>query len=85
MPLHSWDMFIEPRESTATLTRHGLRLHEMVGLGPRAKNPVGVVLDFIRAGRGRISYGELSRRLDFGQTSTRWVSYMGYATRDVRT
>ncbi|WP_448640776.1 bifunctional 2-polyprenyl-6-hydroxyphenol methylase/3-demethylubiquinol 3-O-methyltransferase UbiG [Geodermatophilus sp. URMC 63] len=84
-PLHTWDMFIKPRELAATLTRHGLRLHETVGLGPRAKNPVGVVLNFRRAARGRISYGELSRRLDFGQTRTRWVSYMGHATRDGKT
>jgi 2-polyprenyl-6-hydroxyphenyl methylase/3-demethylubiquinone-9 3-methyltransferase len=81
-PLHAFDMFIKPRELAATLARHGLRLHETVGLGPRAKNPAGVVLDFMRAGRGRISYGELSRRLDFGQTRTRRVSYMGYAIRD---
>jgi 2-polyprenyl-6-hydroxyphenyl methylase/3-demethylubiquinone-9 3-methyltransferase len=81
-PAHVWDMFIKPEELRLTLARHGLRLHETVGLGPRNKNPVSVVLGFRRAREGRISYAELSRRLDFGQTRTKWVFYMGYATRD---
>jgi 2-polyprenyl-6-hydroxyphenyl methylase/3-demethylubiquinone-9 3-methyltransferase len=38
-----------------------------------------VLLNFIRANRGRISYGELSRRLNFGQV--KGISYMGYATK----
>jgi len=81
-PVHEWNMFIKPQELASTMARHGLRLHETVGLGPRAKNPASVVLGFVRARRGRMSYGELSRRLDFGQTRPRWVSYMGYATRE---
>ncbi len=80
-PVHEWDMFIKPEELGSTMARHGLRLHETVGLGPRAKNPA-TVLGFVRARRGRMSYGELSRRLDFGQTRSRAMSYMGYATRE---
>lgn len=74
-------MFIEPRELESVMARHGLRLQETVGLGPRTKNPSIAVLGFTRARRGQISYGELSRELDFGQTKTKWMSYMGYATR----
>jgi 2-polyprenyl-6-hydroxyphenyl methylase / 3-demethylubiquinone-9 3-methyltransferase len=81
-PVHVWDMFIKPAELSSTMARHGLRLHETVGLGPRVKNPASVVLSFARAKGGRMTYGELSRRLAFGQTRTKWISYMGYAIRE---
>lgn len=64
--VHEWAMFIKPEELVVTLGRHGLRIGEIVGLGPRSRNPL-VLLNFIRANRRRISYGELSRRLDAGQ------------------
>lgn len=80
-PVHVYDMFIKPRELESVMARHGLRVQETVGLGPRTKNPSIAVLGFTRARRGQISYGELSRELDFGQTKTKWMSYMGYATR----
>jgi 2-polyprenyl-6-hydroxyphenyl methylase/3-demethylubiquinone-9 3-methyltransferase len=60
--------------------RHGLHLGELVGLGPRAKLPT-VLRSFIGASKGRISYGELSRRLDFGRMRSTTVAYMGYATK----
>jgi 2-polyprenyl-6-hydroxyphenyl methylase/3-demethylubiquinone-9 3-methyltransferase len=47
-PVHEYDMFIKPKELSATMARHGLRLHETVGLGPRTKNPSIVVLGFAR-------------------------------------
>jgi 2-polyprenyl-6-hydroxyphenyl methylase / 3-demethylubiquinone-9 3-methyltransferase len=59
---------------------HGLLLRDAVGLGPRA-NRARVVLDFTRARRGSISYGELSRRLDIGQVKSTRASYMGFATK----
>jgi 2-polyprenyl-6-hydroxyphenyl methylase / 3-demethylubiquinone-9 3-methyltransferase len=40
-----------------------------------------VLLNFIRANRGGISDGELSRRLDFGQVKSTRISYMGFATK----
>ena len=33
---------------------------------------------------GRITYGELSRRLDVGQVSSTAISYMGFATKTQR-
>jgi len=57
-----------------------LHLQEVVGLAPRT-NPPKVLLNFIRAQRGRISYGELSRRLDIGQVRNTRISYMGFATK----
>jgi 2-polyprenyl-6-hydroxyphenyl methylase/3-demethylubiquinone-9 3-methyltransferase len=78
--VHEWAMFIKPEELVVTLGRHGLRIGEIVGLGPRSRKPL-VLLNFIRANRGRISYGELSRRLDVGQIKSTSLSYMGFATK----
>lgn len=80
VPLHDWDMFIRPAELTDALARHGLVVHEIVGLGPRT-NPVSSLLAMRAARQGRISYGELSRRLDFGRLRNKSVSYMGYAVK----
>ena len=57
---------------------HGLQLIELVGLAPKA-NPLRIIGSFVQAKRGRITYGELSRRLKFGQVKNLSVSYMGYA------
>jgi 2-polyprenyl-6-hydroxyphenyl methylase / 3-demethylubiquinone-9 3-methyltransferase len=76
--LHDWQMFIKPAELAQTLRRHGLDLGEIVGLGPRAKK-LTVLRSFIGARKGRMTYGECSRRVDFGRMKTTAVSYMGYA------
>lgn len=78
--LHDWDMFITPAELTEALSRSGLLVEEVVGLGPRSSRP-RVLLDFVRANRGSISYGELSRRLDVGRVASTNMSYMGFATK----
>ena len=78
--IHDWDMFITPGELAAVQERHGLVPGEMTGLGTRA-NPVAVLRGFISARRGRITYGELSRRLNAGRVGSTAVSYMGYATK----
>ena len=80
VPVHQWELFITPAELTALLARHGLEVREVVGLGPRAHNPLAVLRSFARARRGEMTYGELSRRLDFGRTRSTAVSYMGFAT-----
>ena len=78
--IHDWDMFIKPTELAVVLGRHGLETGEMVGLGPRAKLPAAL-RGLIAARRGRITYGEFSRRLDIGQVRGTAVSYMGFATK----
>jgi 2-polyprenyl-6-hydroxyphenyl methylase/3-demethylubiquinone-9 3-methyltransferase len=80
MALHEWDMFIKPAELARVLERHGLQVGEVVGLGPRASLPA-MLRGRISAGRGRITYGELSRRLDMGQVRSTAVSYMGFAAK----
>lgn len=74
-------MCIRPAELEPIMARHGLRLGEFVGLGPRSKNPLRL-LDLARAGGTRLSYGELSRRLDFGQIRSTAISYMGFAVKN---
>jgi 2-polyprenyl-6-hydroxyphenyl methylase / 3-demethylubiquinone-9 3-methyltransferase len=80
---HDWDMFIKPAELAAVLERHGLAPGEMTGLGTRAR-PLAVLRGLASARLGRITYGELSRRLDVGQVSSTAISYMGYATKPQR-
>jgi 2-polyprenyl-6-hydroxyphenyl methylase/3-demethylubiquinone-9 3-methyltransferase len=77
--IHDWDMFITPAELSAALERHGLAPAGITGLGSRA-SPLAVLWSYISARRGRITYGELSRRLNVGQVTTTAVSYMGFAT-----
>ena len=79
--VHDWDMFIKPAELGGLLARHGLKTGEITGLGPRASLP-GVIRGFIAARRGRITYGEFSRRLDIGQVASTAVSYMGFAVKE---
>ena len=79
MAIHDWDMFITPAELAGTLERHGLVPGEMTGLGARAR-PLAVLGGFVSARRGRITYGELSRRLDVGRVTSTAISYMGFAT-----
>ena len=78
--VHDWNMFIKPRELADALGRSGLRLDEVVGLAPRS-GKLAVLLNFVRANRGSISYGEFSRRLDAGRVKSTSLSYMGFATK----
>jgi 2-polyprenyl-6-hydroxyphenyl methylase/3-demethylubiquinone-9 3-methyltransferase len=81
--VHDWDMFITPAELTAVLRRHGLAPGEVTGLGPRA-HPLTVLRSYASARLGRITYGELSRRLDAGRVTSTAMSYMGFATKTPR-
>ena len=78
--LHSWDMFIKPTELEEALRRHGMRLGEITGLGPRS-NKASLLWNFVQARRGRITFGRLSRLMDVGEVKDTAVSYMGYATK----
>jgi 2-polyprenyl-6-hydroxyphenyl methylase / 3-demethylubiquinone-9 3-methyltransferase len=79
--IHDWDMFIKPAELAGLLARHRLKLGEITGLGPRASLPA-MLGGFIAARRGRITYGEFSRRLDIGRIASTAVSYMGFAVKE---
>lgn len=79
--LHVWDLFITPAELSAALRRHGLEPGGLTGFGPRAAKH-RLLVDLVRAKRGRISYGELSRRMDAGPVKNTRTSYIGHATKD---
>jgi 2-polyprenyl-6-hydroxyphenyl methylase / 3-demethylubiquinone-9 3-methyltransferase len=79
--IHDWDMFIRPAELAGALARHGLTIGEITGLGSRARLPA-VLASYAAVRRGRITYGEFSRRLDIGRVKSTAVSYLGYATRE---
>ncbi len=81
--VHNWDMFITPAELTAVLRCHGLAPGEITGLGPRA-NPVAIFGSYASARLGRITYGELSRRLNVGRVTSTAMSYMGFAVKTGR-
>lgn len=78
--LHDWNMFITPAELAAVLGRHGLTFGETTGLGARAM-PFTVLRGLACARRGRITYGELSRRLDVGRVKGTAIAYMGFASK----
>ena len=80
-PIHDASMFIRPAELRAALRRHGLVVTHMTGLGLRTLNPL-LLRDMRRAQRGKIGYGEFSRRLRFGRIPFTGASYMGYAVKE---
>jgi 2-polyprenyl-6-hydroxyphenyl methylase/3-demethylubiquinone-9 3-methyltransferase len=73
-------MFITPSELGAHLRQHQLSLKEVVGLGPRA-SMASLLRYYVQQRRGRITFGELSRRMNVGQVDRTDISYMGYATK----
>jgi 2-polyprenyl-6-hydroxyphenyl methylase / 3-demethylubiquinone-9 3-methyltransferase len=76
--LHDWTAFLRPDELADHLHRHGLTMQETVGLGPRAK-PWTVAGSIVQLRRGRLSYRQLSERLEFGRVRFKSLSYMGFA------
>jgi 2-polyprenyl-6-hydroxyphenyl methylase/3-demethylubiquinone-9 3-methyltransferase len=78
--VHSWAMFIEPRELTAILRRCGLHPGEIVGLGPRA-GVASLAWNYVRMRLGRLTFGEASRLMDIGPVRRIDLSYLGYATK----
>ena len=75
---HDWHMFLRPEELAGRARRHGLRVREIVGLGPRVG--AWTALTALRdLHRGRLSYLQVSERLDMGRTRSTRFFYMGYA------
>jgi 2-polyprenyl-6-hydroxyphenyl methylase / 3-demethylubiquinone-9 3-methyltransferase len=77
---HVWEKFIKPAELVAILERHGLAPGEMRGIVSR-RNPLGTLLDLRRRARGKLTFKQLGRRLDFQESDHLDASYMGFATR----
>jgi 2-polyprenyl-6-hydroxyphenyl methylase / 3-demethylubiquinone-9 3-methyltransferase len=76
--LHDWNMFIRPAELCRLLEQHGLQPGGIIGLQPQAG-----LLRAIRAlrqrKRGLLSYTEVLKQMDLGESPDTSVSYIGYA------
>jgi 2-polyprenyl-6-hydroxyphenyl methylase / 3-demethylubiquinone-9 3-methyltransferase len=77
---HVWEKFIKPEELIALFRRHGLEQCDMRGIVPRL-NPIATLLGFRRCARGKITFKELGRCLDFQESEHLETSYMGYAVK----
>lgn len=81
--VHAWEQFIRPGELADILSRHGLATRDLVGFAP-AGGPVGLLRSAraMHAGaRGRLSYGEVGRRMRLVESADTSASYGGYAVR----
>lgn len=77
---HDWRAFLTERELMRRAAEQRMIVEEVVGLGPRA--PLATVASsYVRLRRGRLSYRQVSERLDMGRTRRRTFSFMGYAIR----
>lgn len=81
--VHAWAQFITPTELHAACARHGLLGGGIVGFAP-AGGPLGLLRSAaaMHAGaRGRLSYGEVGRRMRLVESGDRSSSYGGWAVR----
>ncbi|HVA88456.1 MAG TPA: 3-demethylubiquinone-9 3-O-methyltransferase, partial [Chloroflexota bacterium] len=76
--LHDWQAFIKPSELRTILNQHGLANIETVGLMPAA-GPLAMLQAARRFRAGKLTFGELGRRLAFRRSRLLACSYMGYA------
>jgi 2-polyprenyl-6-hydroxyphenyl methylase / 3-demethylubiquinone-9 3-methyltransferase len=79
-PAHDWAVFLRPDELAGRLRRQGMTVRETVGLGPRAR-PRTAAASLVELRRGRLTYRQLSERLDMGWTRSLRLFYMGYAVK----
>jgi 2-polyprenyl-6-hydroxyphenyl methylase/3-demethylubiquinone-9 3-methyltransferase len=75
---HVWNMFIKPGEITSALKKHGMTVEDIQG-SRIAKNPVATLLDILQKKQGRITFGELGRRLELKLDKDLSLNYLGYA------
>jgi 2-polyprenyl-6-hydroxyphenyl methylase/3-demethylubiquinone-9 3-methyltransferase len=77
---HVWRKFLRPGEVEDVFARNEVLFKGFRGILPRA-NPVSTVLSFRDRARGKISFRELGRRLDFGESGSLRASYMGWGVK----
>jgi len=76
--LHDWDLFIKPEELAASLRQAGLDPRELVGMVPGI-HPLGLIKAVWDWKTGKISFGELGRRVRFKESEDTSISFLGYA------
>jgi 2-polyprenyl-6-hydroxyphenyl methylase / 3-demethylubiquinone-9 3-methyltransferase len=74
---HDWERFIRPDELEGELRAAGLDVVQRVGIAPASR--LGAVRAMRARARGRITYGELGRRLRLRQSRDTSGLYAGYA------
>jgi 2-polyprenyl-6-hydroxyphenyl methylase/3-demethylubiquinone-9 3-methyltransferase len=75
---HIWEMFITPDEIRSAVQAYGMAVQDMMG-GKIAKNPFATLWDVRQQKQGRISFGELGRRLELKLDGDLSLNYLGYA------
>ncbi|HET9912043.1 MAG TPA: bifunctional 2-polyprenyl-6-hydroxyphenol methylase/3-demethylubiquinol 3-O-methyltransferase UbiG [Anaerolineales bacterium] len=79
---HIWEMFIKPDEITAALQKQGMKIEDMQG-SKIAKNPLFTLWDVRQKKQGRITFGELGRRLELKLDKDLSLNYLGYARKGI--
>jgi 2-polyprenyl-6-hydroxyphenyl methylase/3-demethylubiquinone-9 3-methyltransferase len=75
---HIWEMFIKPDEITTALQKQGMNVEDIQG-SKIAKNPLATLWDVRQKKQGRITFGELGRRLELKLDRDLSFNYLGYA------
>jgi 2-polyprenyl-6-hydroxyphenyl methylase/3-demethylubiquinone-9 3-methyltransferase len=75
---HIWEMFIKPDEITIALQKQGMNIEDIQG-SKIAKNPLATLWDVRQKKQGRITFGELGRRLELKLDKDLSLNYLGYA------
>ena len=78
---HVWEMFIRPEELRPVLQDYGMTLEDIKG-GSIAKNPLATLWDVRQQKQGKISFGELGRRLELKPGTDLSLNYLGYARKN---
>ena len=77
--LHDWRCFIRPAELERELAAAGLDVRDRVGIAPA--NPLAAVQAMRARARGKITYGELGRRMRMRESRDTSALYAGYAVK----
>ncbi len=81
--LHSWERFITPAELDQALRRHDLEPRGSTGLAPDMNPLLSLrrVFAIRRLKRGELTHADLGELMEFHLSRSRWLNYMGYATK----
>ncbi len=78
--LHDWNMFIRPGELVSLLSEHGMENRGLRGIVSRT-NPVAIIRTLRALKKGRISFAESNREMNFEEDDDPSVMFMGYAVK----
>lgn len=79
---HIWEMFIKPDEIGTVLQKQGMTAQDMQG-SKMSKSPLATLWDVRQKKQGKITFGELGRRLELKLDRDLSLNYLGYARKTV--